>query len=346
MTSTCLFCTDPAKSREHVFPAVFGGRRINRGIYCESHNKAFGAHVQVLLDALGSINARLEVRPDGDDKARPVEVTTDDGQRYQVVGNRVTIAPPPHLTADQLGKPIDLVFASHADIQQWRRRQEKKGARFESVVMRPHVERYFDRPTKLSIAITGEPFFRAVAYLTLTHLAHYFPDIARGAGMQGLRDIVASEPADDRVWWESLERLEQLPANPFRYGHSVAIGIDGASGQASALIAFFGVFVFGLRLGTVVPGDTRRVTVHINPLEDRRPNDIVERHEEGKRLVLGEPADSQRNRASLLEPSTSPVFRLIASIEADLLARDMGELLAQLTDTWAAASASGAASRG
>ncbi len=343
MMTTCLFCNEPAKSREHIFPAVFGGRRCNRGIYCEVHNKAFGAHVKVLLDALGSINARLEVRPDGDDKARPVEITTEDGERFHVLGNRVTIAPPPHLTPDQVGRPVDLIFASQADIQRWRRRQEKKGARFESTVIGKMGLRYFARPVKLSIEINGDPFFRAVAYLALTHLAHYFPEIARGAGMQSLRNIVASEPAGDRIWWESLERLEQLPSNPFRYGHTVAIGIDGASGQVSAIVAFFGVFIFGLRLGTVAFGETRRVTVHINPLEERRQNDVIEDHEDGKSLELGEHADSARNRASLLDPNTGPVFRLIASIEEDLLARDMRQLLAQLTETWAAAGDRGTA---
>ncbi|MGN2436455.1 hypothetical protein [Pseudomonas syringae] len=57
-------CGNPAGSREHVFPAAFGGRRKNKGIYCEDHNEGLGHHVKELMKALSYFNASLGVRSD------------------------------------------------------------------------------------------------------------------------------------------------------------------------------------------------------------------------------------------------------------------------------------------
>src|SRR5574344_592024 len=97
MAKTCIICNGSAGSGEHVFPAAFGGRRTNRGIYCETHNNAFGRHVATLLNALDIVNATIGVIPDRHKEIRPAEVKSEDGERYLFSKNEVKIAPPPSL---------------------------------------------------------------------------------------------------------------------------------------------------------------------------------------------------------------------------------------------------------
>lgn len=63
---TCIICAEPAGSREHLFPAALGGRRVNKRIYCAHHNHALADGAGVLAEQLRTINAILMVESDRD----------------------------------------------------------------------------------------------------------------------------------------------------------------------------------------------------------------------------------------------------------------------------------------
>jgi hypothetical protein len=44
----CIICGGAAGSREHVFPAALGGGRVNKGIYCGTHNNGFSPLAAIL----------------------------------------------------------------------------------------------------------------------------------------------------------------------------------------------------------------------------------------------------------------------------------------------------------
>lgn len=94
MSRKCIICGDPAGSREHLFPAAFGGRRVSKKIYCEVHNNALGIHVVSLLDALEYFNAALGVRSDHRGSPKPYEVELETGERFHLLLDQFDIAPP------------------------------------------------------------------------------------------------------------------------------------------------------------------------------------------------------------------------------------------------------------
>lgn len=66
MTSnkTCVICNNISNSKEHIFPAAFGGRVVNKSIYCSFHNGEFSRHVVSLDKELDILNSALGVVPD------------------------------------------------------------------------------------------------------------------------------------------------------------------------------------------------------------------------------------------------------------------------------------------
>ena len=90
MTRTCIICGVAANSGEHIFPAALGGRRVDRGIYCGTHNNGFSTLADVLSRQLAMVNALLGVRPDHADRARVLSVTTPAGDELFVSTGSVT----------------------------------------------------------------------------------------------------------------------------------------------------------------------------------------------------------------------------------------------------------------
>jgi hypothetical protein len=76
MAKTCIICEEKAGSKEHLFPASLGGRRTNKGIYCETHNIGYADLAGELSTQLKAVNALLGVR--GDHASAPYPVTIAD----------------------------------------------------------------------------------------------------------------------------------------------------------------------------------------------------------------------------------------------------------------------------
>lgn len=336
MPKTCIICGLRAGSKEHIFPAAFGGRRTNRGIYCGRHNEAFGRHVSSLLEALDFINAAIGVIPDHHDDVRPAPIESADGAKLLLSKGRVAIAPPPPMdsTPELLGRPVVMSFSDITQAEKWIARQREAG--YELEVGRPGEvkTRLLTEPLHVKRELGDESFMRAVVYLTLTFLAHRFPREAKAAGLLRSRNIVEMDLSPgERVWWERPGSLAQLSPNPFEHGHTVAIAVDGATGKVSALLSLYGAIQFGVDLGETTLANTSRATTHIDSLAARPPDDIWEIREDGETLVLATPEEGRRYIVEVtsgqVEHPFSRTFR--AANDADL-AEAAETLLPQLLE--------------
>jgi hypothetical protein len=92
MPRSCIICGNRAGSREHTFPAVLGGRRTNKGIYCGAHNNGFSPLAKIIGDQLKAINALLAVRPDHRDRANPMQYTSPEGEDLVIFDGAVRSA--------------------------------------------------------------------------------------------------------------------------------------------------------------------------------------------------------------------------------------------------------------
>lgn len=323
MAEQCIMCDQPAGSREHVFPAAFGGRRIDKGIYCEKHNNDLGVHVTALLDSLAFFNARLGVRSDHHDAPKPHVVTGQDGLRYQILKDHIEIAPPLPLTQtpELLGKPVELKFSNEAQRDRWLAEQRKLGFEVKFDASGPVMTQYFTEPLHLSPTFGTEAFLRAVAYVGLTYLAHYFPTIARQKGLDAVKSyVLGTTDGEDQVWWVDPARFPFVTDPSFRKMHTVVVAVSQA--KATALVSFFGKLLLAVDLGKIDVTQTQCVTTHIDPLAERagRDVDITVQRESDIEIVAGT-AEEGRDylRAVVGGISPNPVSEILAEMKVDHL---------------------------
>ncbi|HIE1295148.1 hypothetical protein [Burkholderia contaminans] len=291
MAKTCIFGGGPAGSGEHTFPAAFGGRRTNKGIYCTKHNNEFGRHVAALLESMDIINAKLGVIPDRHDEVRPAPAAAQDGERFLVSKSSTHIAPPLNLdkTPELVGRGSQQRFANMEQAQQWAAQQERAGYKVTLGKPSEVKTQFVARPLSAVRMFGGESFMRGVVYLAVTFLAHAFPELARSQSLAAARDLIENDgPVGDRVWWEPPEVAAQRSKNPFDIGHSVVIAPDKEGRRVVALISFYDALHLGVDLGELTGTDSlaERFTTHIDPMARRPPNDIVESWEPGLFLSL------------------------------------------------------------
>ncbi|MNM31874.1 hypothetical protein D3C81_424590 [compost metagenome] len=272
MALDCIMCGNPAGSREHVFPAAFGGRRKNKGIYCDAHNEGLGHHVKALMKALSYFNASLGVRSDHYDAPQPHQIALQNGQRFQALNDNIEVAPPPPLsqTPEILGKETVLAFASIPQRDRWITEQKKQGFEFLSAVPGESRTEYFATGMKQRLEFGSDAFRCALAYVALTLLSHYFPEVSRLAELSSIKkSILGEEPIGDRVWWVDPSRVTVLSDTDFPHVHSVVIEISGETGQAFGLITLFKHLCLAVDLGVLPEAGERRITILINPLAQR-----------------------------------------------------------------------------
>lgn len=278
MTKKCIICHQAAGSREHVFPASFGGRRINRGIYCKKDNNDFGRHVTALLEGVDIVNALMGVVPDQKKEVRPALATSAGGERFFVSAAHVTLAPPPSVdeTPELVGKEVQLAFANEEQAREWIEKQESAGYKVSTSAFSPPQTKFFGEALHARRRLGGEDFMRGLLYLALTFVAHNAPGLARSEGLAEVRDIVENDGAVlDRVFWELPSTAGQISKSPFTHGHTVVTGPDASGKRVVALVSLYGTMHFGIDLGDLAPGNfLERVTTHIDPLAPHPPNDI------------------------------------------------------------------------
>ncbi len=278
---TCIICFGPAGSHEHIFPAVLGGRRTNKGIYCSDHNQQLGPLAKVLSDQMRAINALLGVHPDHTDgPTRLIVKNPVDGHEYAVTTQKIERVQP-HILEDVSlpdgSHQVKAAFSSEQQMQNWLAAQRAAGKG--AYVMGPRIEGFtvFAEPYHMRLALGGPDGLRAVAYVALTFLAHHFPDIARQSRLGSFKDyVLGATTAQQPIWWDFDPPSGDLPAQQFRFGHRVVIGLSASRQEAYARVSFFSTLDFSAVFGSVSVEQDKTVIIDIDPLADRPPNDIHE----------------------------------------------------------------------
>lgn len=91
MAKKCIICDGAAGSKEHVFPAALGGRRVCKSIFCGTHNEFFSPLAAHLSRQLGVINSLLAVRPDHQDDPRTTTISGDNGEVVHLSGTGASL---------------------------------------------------------------------------------------------------------------------------------------------------------------------------------------------------------------------------------------------------------------
>ena len=282
MPKMCIICRGRAGSREHIFPAALGGRRVNKGIYCGEHNQGFGPLASILSYQLTPLNALLGVRPDHDDQPRQLTATNpSDGQTYLVSATNVELASPKVLndTTVEGARHVAVQFANEHQIQEWLTEQRAAGFKVE-IQKREEGRGYFARPYKVELALGKLEGLRAIGYIALTFLAHYFPPVARQPELKPFKDFALGASGEQPVWWDFTAPPDDIPPNSFRFGHRILIGLSAARQEAYARVSLFSTLDFAVHFGAVRVASSQTVIVDIDPQADRAPGDISEVREQ------------------------------------------------------------------
>lgn len=281
---TCIICGGGAGSHEHVFPAALGGRRTNKGIYCTPHNNGFGRHVAELQKQLLMFNAILKVRPDRHDAPRAFAFSDKNGDHFSILGQSIETAAPPSINDLGLssGETAALKFNSKEQFEDWKETQRKNGwdVQVSGDFGKPQ-QRLFAAPVSVSLRFGGHAALQAVGYLALTFFAQYFPDVARSAGLDPFKNFLALDFSKDEakwksnlVWWDGRNVDDVVGKSPFRFGHTIVVGVSTLKKRAYAYISFFSSLNFCVDLGPVDDPRERMVRVFIDPRAEKAPDDL------------------------------------------------------------------------
>lgn len=293
MANSCIICGGPAGSGEHVFPAALGGRRINRQIYCTSHDNGYSSLVGVLASQLDLFNSLLGVRPDhGNDVKKVSAIDKQSGRVIEMSTKGIKLAEPWMYSQEPVadGAMIQMRFPDHESKNKWIKEQEAKGTQIK-IINEGTRGTYFLDTVHFSRQFGGPYGLGAVAYVTQTFFAQEFPDIARSSAMDEFKKytqtlaLSAQKPessanigkSEPPVWWDFDPQPDETP-NTFEFGHRVTLGVDASDGLIYGRISFFSTLHFSMIFGTAVDTvDTKSITIDIDPLADHPPNDIQKR---------------------------------------------------------------------
>ncbi len=282
MVRNCIFpgCGKPANSREHLFPASLGGLRVDKNIYCADHNNALSPLTVTLSTQLSLINSLLGVRSGHSGRLHSFR-TTDPvrGQEYLISAHSTELAEPRYIESLQGDGDVQprIEVSSERQLQQLLARERSNG-RHVPIGDRQEGIRYFVEPAHAKLQFGGPEGLRAIGYVALTFLAHYFPEIARDPGLVEFTRSIISNSDIRFVWWESCEHLEGVCANRYCFGHRIVLGLSAARQQAFARVSLFSTLDFAILFGEARIESDRAVIVDIDPLADHAPNDIHVEH--------------------------------------------------------------------
>ena len=275
MTSnrTCVICNNIANSREHIFPAAFGGRVVNKSIYCSFHNGAYSRHVVSLDKELDILNSAIGVIPDRKNSIKETRLKDSASEEYVYTKDYMKLASPSALdiTPKTGIEQMQLRFADHMQAQKWMDEQKKRGYEFKNTSYGKVTKTMFVEPMKKTMDLGNDKFMLGVLYIALTFLAHHYPHIARAKELQSVKDILNNdEDTKDIVFWEDGDKLDLFGENPFEFGHIIAIGKMKDSNKIGAIVSFFGKINFAVHLAepnSDILNEFQTIVSFINPLE-------------------------------------------------------------------------------
>jgi hypothetical protein len=288
----CIICGLRARSGEHVFPAALGGRRTNKGIYCGAHNNGFSPLAAILSNQLTAINAFLGVRPDHSDEPRQLTtINPSNGEAYLVSALKVELVSPrlvQGVTVDGIRK-MQMQFSNEHQFQQWLAEQRAAGLKIETS-RGPEGRAYFTQPFHVRIDFGGPEGLKAIGYIALTFLGHYFPQIARQAELTEFKKFVLGESKEQPVWWDFNALPSVIPPNAFRFGHRILIGVSALRQEAYARVSLFSTLDFSVLFGSLRIETDETIIVDIDPQADSAPGDIYEKREQDALATVERPA--------------------------------------------------------
>src|SRR5208282_4134903 len=249
MARTCIICGGATGSREHIFPAALGGRRTNKGIYCDAHNNGYADLAGILSNQLEAINALLGVRGDHDTQPHSTIVTDEvSGRKVKLSGSKVGLAGPEIVIDTEVDgvRRVTGNFGNERQVQDWIESERAQG-RDVQIVKRQLVEQYASGGN-VRLMLGGPKGLRAIGYVAQTFLAHHFPAIARSSALDTFKDYTLQKTDGDFVWWD-YEAPLNLPPNTFNFGHRFLIGLDAASGSIYASVSLFSALHFAILFG-------------------------------------------------------------------------------------------------
>jgi hypothetical protein len=119
---TCIICGGPTGSREHIFPAALGGRRPNKGIYCDNHNNAYAPLAGIISGQLALFNARIGVAGDRSSETIPVTMTdVASSQDLELTKSQIRFKGPKLISQEAVGETIvaEMSFNSAEEAEEW-----------------------------------------------------------------------------------------------------------------------------------------------------------------------------------------------------------------------------------
>lgn len=370
MANTCIVCGQAAGSGEHVFPAALGGRRINKNIYCTTHDNGYSSLVAALSNQVDVFNSLLGVIPDHSDDVKSV-VTKDahtgqelkfSAKKNKFIAHRVISE-----QTETNSMSREMAFPDRESMNQWLTEQKTKGLDV-IIEQKPKERTYFLDKVHFHREIGGPFGLGAVAYVAQTFLAQAFADLTRsrdvapfiaytqaiakvsqissslGGNVGGKsnpelelaqRKFEATLTAWDGqppIWWDFDPQPDTTP-NAFEFGHRVTVGVDAADGQIFGRFSLFSAIHFGMCFGTASsPAMTKTVTIDINPMAAHPPNDIKKTETASALARVTRPAVSTAGlEAAVSNKTQEGVFSdLLRRIEERSLAQLAKEMHAEL----------------
>lgn len=338
MTSnkTCIICNNIANSKEHIFPAAFGGRVVNKGIYCSAHNGAYSRHVDSLDKELDILNSAIGVIPDRKNSIKETRLKDSASEEYVYTKDYMKLASPSALDiAPKTGvEQMQLRFADHNQAQKWMDEHKKRGYEFKNTSYGKVTKTMFVEPMKKTMDLGNDKFMLGVLYIALTFLAHHYPHIARAKELQSVKDILNNdENTKDIVFWENSDKLDLFGKNPFEFGHIIAIGKMKDTNKLGAIVSFFGKINFAVHLAEPSSGilnEFQTIVSFINPLEkDVKKSIVTQKYD--LQINLSNKEESKKYLNSLRSGEISnPIEKILSLATTKVLNQDMENIYNKL----------------
>jgi hypothetical protein len=292
MARTCIICGNATGSREHVFPAALGGRRTNKGIYCDRHNNEYSPLASVLVEQLDLFNAQLGVVGDHATEPRPAGMTDlVTGRKIYLTNTKVEFEAPQIISQDDDGErsSVTMTFANQKQADAWVEEQKAKGVPVE-ITSQGKKERYYSGTAHRQLKLGGPEGLRAIGYVAQTFLAHHFPDVARLPELSFFKEYTLRGAEGEFVWWD-FESPDVLPPNAFAFGHRIVVGLNEKDRTAYARISLFSTLDFAVLFGSgPVGASSQCIIVDVDPLANAPPKDIVEQRDTSAKGAVVRPA--------------------------------------------------------
>jgi hypothetical protein len=300
----CIFCGNPAGSKEHVFLADLGGRRTNKGLLCGDCNQKFSKLDAELGAQLRAINGLIGVRSDHKEASHTATVTDPKtGDTYAIGADGRPKLAEPVLESEEVSdngeRVLRVRFDGEEKTQEWIANERKKGNKVE----RRHTEEgsaLLDRALSVNWSFGGRDALREIARVALNFLAQEKPELARGPELSAFKGYVLGERTDiDLAGWGYKTDLANLPASPFLFGHRILLVFDKDRQEVVAVVSFFSEVHYVVRFCQCPIEKGGSVLYDIDPLAESPPDDVKVRRSEETWAVIGQievPDDDDMNR--------------------------------------------------